>query len=191
MSAQATTTPVEVDTELAVLHVALERLQERRGWQVDTILGIADGRRVYRGRRRGWDITLEDALARLAGKMDERDVRYGRTPRQALEELAAIDREIAENRAEADKLEAVYQEHRWSRFFVVTSSAGHVHCSMFCSTCRPTTTYGWLPHLSGRSEEEAVEELGATLCSVCFPSAPVEWVGGKITRAKAERIAAR
>ena len=45
--------------------------------------------------------------------------------------------------AEEAKLQEAYTG--WSRFFLVTSSTGHVHSSTSCSTCRPTTTYGWLP----------------------------------------------
>lgn len=78
----------------------------------------------------------------------------------------------------------------WSRFFLVTSSKGHIHSSMSCSTCRPTTSYGWLPELSGRTEADCVAEFGAALCTVCYPSAPVEWVGGFISKADAERRAA-
>lgn len=81
------------------------------------------------------------------------------------------------------KLEELYTG--WSRFFLVTSSNGHVHSSMHCSTCRPTTTYGWLPELSGSTEAEAVADLGSNLCSVCFPTAPVEHQGGKLTAAQA------
>jgi hypothetical protein len=73
---------------------------------------------------------------------------------------------------------------------LVTSSNGHVHSSMYCSTCRPTTTYGWLPELSGKTEADAVDELGPNLCSVCFPTAPTDWVGGKITKSQAEKRAA-
>lgn len=90
--------------------------------------------------------------------------------------------------AEIDALQALYTG--WSRFFLVTSSAGHIHSSMHCSSCRYTTTYGWLPELSGKTEGEAVEAHGPALCSVCFPSAPVEHVGGKITKAQAARKAA-
>lgn len=61
----------------------------------------------------------------------------------------------------------------WSRFFLVPD--GHIHSSMACHSCRPTTQFGWLPHLSGKSEEEAVNEHGPHLCTHCFPSAPVEW----------------
>ena len=61
----------------------------------------------------------------------------------------------------------------WSRFFAVPG--GHIHSSMNCSTCQWTTTYGWLPDVSGLDEEAAVEAHGALLCTICFPSAPVEW----------------
>lgn len=86
------------------------------------------------------------------------------------------------------KLDMLYTG--WSRFFLVTSSAGHVHSSTGCHTCRDTTTYGWMPELSGKSEAEAVAELGAVLCSACFPTAPVAHQGGKITKAQASKLAA-
>lgn len=57
----------------------------------------------------------------------------------------------------------------WSRFFHVV----HIHKSMNCSSFRPTTKIGWLPQLSGRTEIEAVAEQGESLCTICFPSAPV------------------
>jgi predicted RNA-binding Zn-ribbon protein involved in translation (DUF1610 family) len=58
----------------------------------------------------------------------------------------------------------------WNRFFLVQ----HIHNSMHCSSFRPTTRVGWLPDVSGLTEAEAVAEHGATLCTICFPSAPVE-----------------
>jgi hypothetical protein len=78
----------------------------------------------------------------------------------------------------------------WSRFFLVTSSAGHVHSSTGCHTCRYSTTYGWMPELSGKTEAEAVAKLGPALCSMCFPTAPVAHQGGKITKAAAVKLAA-
>lgn len=44
---------------------------------------------------------------------------------------------------------------------------------------RATTKVGWLPEVSGLTEAEAVAEYGAILCTICFPSAPVEWTRGK------------
>lgn len=80
----------------------------------------------------------------------------------------------------------------WSRFWLVTSSDGHIHRNRWCSTCRPRTAFALLPELSGLDESEAVEAYGSILCSVCFPSAPVEWTTGEAkakTAAKEKRAA--
>ena len=50
---------------------------------------------------------------------------------------------------------------------------------MSCHTCRPRTTFGWLPSLSGKDEATAVADQGAILCTACYPSAPIEWTRGK------------
>jgi len=76
----------------------------------------------------------------------------------------------------------------WSRFFLVTNSGGHIHRDQSCTTCFPTTQYGWLYELSGLTEAEAVEEYGEILCSICYPSAPVEWTNG-VNKKDAERKA--
>lgn len=73
----------------------------------------------------------------------------------------------------------------WSRFFLVPD--GHIHSSMGCSTCFPTTQFMWLYELSGLTEAQAVAEYGEILCSVCYPSAPVEWTNGVNKRDAAQR----
>ena len=108
--------------------------------------------------------------------------------------IAKCDEHIAELEAEAAPFHALYREHRWSRFFLVLNTNGHIHSDTSCSTCFITTEFGWLPQLSGLTEADAVEQQGEILCSVCFPSAPVEWTNGtsKATKdAKAEREAAK
>jgi hypothetical protein len=75
----------------------------------------------------------------------------------------------------------------WSRYFLVVSSAGLIHDSMDCHTCnkgRKPTEFALLPELSGTDHTTAVAALGPSLCSVCYPSAPVEWTD-------TERIPAR
>ncbi|WAC50243.1 hypothetical protein [Frigoribacterium sp. SL97] len=61
----------------------------------------------------------------------------------------------------------------WTRYFVTTGSDPHVHNTRSCSTCRPTTEFGWLTDQSGMSEDELVELAGDEACTVCMPSAPV------------------
>jgi len=65
----------------------------------------------------------------------------------------------------------------WSRYFLVTSSTGHIHSSQSCHTCNKgqnATTFALVYAMSDMSAEIAVELLGPSLCSVCFPNAPVE-----------------
>ena len=83
--------------------------------------------------------------------------------------------------------EASAKYEGWSRFFIVKNAGGHIHWTMSCSTCYPTTDFGWLPNLSGLTEADAVEEWGGILCSVCFPSAPVEHTDGVNKKTAAEK----
>jgi hypothetical protein len=177
--------------------------------------GYAGAKYYYRGRRRVTDMTLPEAEQRVAEALKYADAwKAGHSHKEAdgyvstdwhgyvgllaprdiegarddLVELAEQRQLIAGLKHAISEAEQRYTG--WSRFFLVTSSAGHVHSSMHCSTCRLTTTYGWLPELSGQSETEAVAKLGPNLCSVCFPSAPVDHVGGKLTKAQAAKFAA-
>lgn len=61
----------------------------------------------------------------------------------------------------------------WSRAFLVSNSNGHVHSSMNCSSCFPTTRYEWVTDFSGKNEDEIIEAAGERACTVCFPNAPV------------------
>jgi len=84
------------------------------------------------------------------------------------EQITALE---AERQLKSDAyLEAEKLYKGWSRFFLVQ----HIHSNTHCSSFRPTTRIGWLPNVSGLTEAEAVKEHGATLCTICFPSAPVE-----------------
>lgn len=98
--------------------------------------------------------------------------------------------EIAALRSEAAPYEAEYVARRWSRFFLVKNTGGHIHSSMDCPTCFPTTTFAWLPRLSGLTEADAVTDQGEILCSICFPTAPSSWTSG-VSRADAEAKAER
>jgi hypothetical protein len=108
------------------------------------------------------------------------------------EKFEKYDAISAKYRAKKEEInEAEKQYKGWSRFFLV--HGGHIHSSMDCSTCNKVgkaTSFGWLPELSGLTEADAVAQHGAILCTVCFPSAPVEWTNG-VSHKDAERLAKR
>jgi Skp family chaperone for outer membrane proteins len=106
------------------------------------------------------------------------------------EELAAAQARLDAVNAEIRPLEDEWlRRGRWSRFFLVTNSGGHIHSTMACTTCFATTQFAWLPALSGLTEADAVEAHGEILCSVCFPSAPVAWTSGVAKTVQADRDA--
>lgn len=109
------------------------------------------------------------------------------TNRYAAQTPAAIDARLAEVESEAAALRArlevldaeaaaIATEYRrrggWTRSYLV--SGGHLHKTTACSTCYPTTSFYFLPALSGSDEAQIVEEAGERACTVCFPSAPVD-----------------
>lgn len=130
--------------------------------EAGTYITTGDGRR-----RAGFADALE-----LLGEEHAKVVEF----RAKVAEAAAARKAIGEH-------EANYTG--WDRFYLVVSSAGHIHRSMNCSTCYDTTGYALIPSLSCATEAEAVALAGPNLCSVCYPAAPVADVGGKITQALA------
>jgi hypothetical protein len=195
----------ETDTRLAEVYGEILRLRNRQAGNREQLMYHAGLRKRYTTRSKyTWtndgdfvEVSFPDALDRVQAMLAESGDEYfnplsrGGTIQQVRDNLDKLDQleiDIAKAEGEYMELEAAYTG--WSRFFLVTSSRGHIHSSMGCSTCRPTTTYGWLPGLSGLTETDAVAEHGPALCSVCFPTAPVEMVGGWITAAQAQRRAA-
>lgn len=189
--------PQQVDTEIAALWTTLYDKMHRLSLFAQSAKSQAGAEFYYRGRQYVTDMTLAQAEEILAADIeacdddtsDYRQIRKGHhlgSIRRVVEGLAEVRATISEIKAQIAELEERYTG--WSRFFLVTSSKGHIHRSMNCSTCRPTTTYGWLPNLSGRTEADCVEEFGPALCSVCYPTAPVEWTLAEITKATAAKV---
>lgn len=140
--------------------------------------------RIYSGTdRKGYSVILVKTG-------DIRDVPCNLAYALPFADASARDRYEAANAA-VHAAEAAIDAHEvnytgWSRFFLVTSSAGHVHSSLHCSTCYPTTAYAPVVALSGADEAEALELVCDTLCSVCFPS--VKGKPAKITKAQARKL---
>lgn len=207
-------TPRETDEQLAELYHMLYDAEDRLTRIGSTLLNVAGAEYYYRGRQRVTDMQVEEAQEKVQAlvsrwdayaadpantiteddgwthpdyrKWDGPMVREIDTGRDYLAKYEEQEAKINELEASITKLQSTYTG--WSRFFLVTSSPGHIHSHMSCSTCRPTTRFGWLPQLSGKGEAEAVKELGPTLCTVCFPSAPTKWTEGKkLTAAQAAK----
>lgn len=105
---------------------------------------------------------------------------------EQLARLTAAEETLVTAKAALTAHEAKYTG--WARFFLVTSSAGHVHSSTSCSTCYITTRFALRTDLSAQSATEAIEALGETLCTVCFPEAPIAGKPKKITKAAAAKL---
>ncbi len=173
---------VEVDTELGRIHTALYEAYSNLERNKLSLANHADIRPVYVTRnRREVTQTAEELVEIIQTKVASGTVaRYNvEAAEKTIAKRNEIVAEIKELKAEQAPLDAEFAAAPWSRFFLVTSSAGgHIHSSMHCSSCNFRTGFSWLPTLSGLSEKDAVAAHGAILCTVCYPSAPVEWTMG-------------
>lgn len=153
----STLSPVEIDTALAEIYTRLYANWDANALNEAHIDDMTNGLQKYLDGDRSYSSYTQEALDRLLLKRDH---------------LRMESRRIL---AESHPYQAEYNRRPWTRFYLVRNNGGHIHSSMYCSTCYPTTRFGWLPELSGQTEAEAVAAHGAILCTVCYPSAPTEW----------------
>lgn len=176
---------VEIDTRLSEIHEAVWKAEQ----EIESLLRILN--RI--AGRKSWDepLRLSELLTmQTEGTLPEYSHTWRRRPADVFAAITEQQAIIAALHDEAAPLNALYAEHRWSRFFLVTNDNGHIHSSMHCSTCYITTMFAWLPALSDQTEAEAVAAHGGILCSVCFPTAPTEWTD-QPSHAKAAAMAER
>lgn len=179
---------VETDTKLAELDGVYAQLESRMARTISELHSIAGDRQdvIRTGRTivRSWQRTLASVLT--ACQTGDVESWNATVAAEVAASYADVHAKIQANRTEADKLEAIHAQHGWSRFFLVLNNNGHLHSDMSNYRCSrtPTTAHGWNPGLSGATEAEAVADLGPLLCTVCFPSAPIEWTVGKPKAAK-------
>ena len=139
-----TATPSEIDEELA-------RLGIEHAKATDTVNTLTA--RVHR--------LVNDGMAEYATELKPRIDQARQT--------------IAECEAAAHPLDAEFERRGgWTRAWLVLNTGGHVHRTMQCRTCFPSTRFAWLTQLSGHDETEIVEQAGKAACTECYPSAPVE-----------------
>lgn len=185
--------PIEVDTELSDLHVSYATVERRIRRLLDSL-----HRAVNDTKDHGfWRMDDGEAVLAAAAKAEEVRVEKSWVARDIEKELASLDTYTADAndlKQQMRPLNALWAEHRWTRFFLATSNNGHVHSSMDCPTCNregKPTEFAWQPHMSGKTETEAVAEYGMIMCTVCFPTAPADPAFKLEPRAKREAREAR
>jgi hypothetical protein len=171
------------DARLADHHLQAARLRSRIDAKWAEMHRAAGDRQRYQGKTRVWD-------------MDQHAVRAALVTRPAgpalTAELAGLHNELSPLLAEIDQMDKIYAASPWARFFECGNPDGHIHSSLRgCKTVYWDTMMIWCPELSARTEAEAVEKLGPHLCTVCFPSAPVEWHQSKADTEREANAAAK
>lgn len=169
--------PANIDAELARLHGEIYTLQASRASDYEylarDVARLVYNRRGFRDSASAREVAeaIEDLRATPEG---ERNPMH----RQLLTRADAIARKDAQIDERREQMQPYNKEFDrrggWNRAFLVTNGNGHVHKSMNCSTCRPTTQFYWVTEMSAKTEAEIVEEAGERACTCCFPSAPVD-----------------
>lgn len=162
----------EIDVVLAGLYGDQVAVEQRLAGRREQMHVMAGDRRQFtgRGQARTWKMSFGSAM-----QYCQLQAQAGRQDYQAaLDGWTKLIGEQGMIRAARQGLEALYLAAPWSRFFEVANPDGHIHRSMGCSTCWPTTVFTWHPELSGLTVDEAVAQLGPFLCQVCFPAAKAE-----------------
>jgi hypothetical protein len=98
---------------------------------------------------------------------------------KAVETIKALNVERGELFDEVAPLNEAYRAQRWTRFYLVTNSNGHVHTSTECETCFADTDFGWLTQFSGTEQDEMGKLSGDAACARCFPNLPAEVMKAK------------
>lgn len=179
MTDLTTWTPAEVDTALAEVQERMQPVLDRRWHAIDD---IADAKALLRaidvGRYRGYRSReeLDRDIERARAVLDRAD-----------EELAALHEEARPYNEEFTR------RGGWTRAWLVDNTGGHVHKTRDCSTCFERTRFGWLPQVSGFTEDEIVALAGEGACTVCYPTAPAEVLNNpmalELPKRREERLA--
>lgn len=163
---------VKTDTRLAEIYEAsldLKGQQERLAYDIHRSGGSVNTAPKYSGKK-VWARSLDEAMTDFDGQTYDRA-----TWERSVAKYQANEQKLDALDKEAGELNTVYLDAgTWTRAFLVTNKGGHVHRSMSCSTCYPTTRFFWLPEYSGSDEDQIVDDAGERACTVCYPSAPVK-----------------
>lgn len=164
MADMTTMTPVEIDTELAEINARFYA-KMRDVHLSRRYLEAAEANRADAEKRGRADLVNYD---------DKNIAHYKAKVAEHLKAALEISKEGAPHDAEFKR------RGGWFRAWLVDNTSGHIHSSMECSTCYPSTEFVWLPEYSGRTEPELITDARSMACTICFPDAPVDTRPGLI-----------
>jgi hypothetical protein len=170
-----------VDTRIADAYMSWRNARSRVDQQFNRIYHYVLPRRMQHPNTQLMVVDGETQAATMGSIKEIFEVGAPDVPPSSNPYIAGLFDEYDQDYQKMVDADATYREESeryegWSRFFMVPD--GHIHSSMGCPTCNKmgnSTRFNWLPQLSGLGEADAVAEHGAVLCTVCFPSAPVEY----------------
>lgn len=180
-----TATPVEIDTQM--LHEMSDEMwashkAERAMISMQHGIGRRDNFQTWRQNKYGIYKNAADERMAHTFVMSTVDTMIAEGDKYALRNRDDYDAEMQKYATAREHLHAIKTEFDarggWTRYYLVVSSSGHVHRHMDCFTCnngKEPTSFALYPSLSGSTVAQAVAKLGATLCTHCFPEAPVEY----------------
>lgn len=177
-------TPAEID------NILVQAMMERASAEA-TIESRTRHEEIFQER-----ITLYE---RMPDRPTENAKFFAQQLEKARNNLSEVQKALSEARETLERTSAVMRETsteyekrgRWNRYFLVLNPGGHIHSSMSCTTCFPTTTYAWLPDVAAMKPAELIELAGEKACTVCFPDAPVDVLRRPSKLEAPERKAAR
>jgi hypothetical protein len=106
-------------------------------------------------------------VERLAKREAEDKLYYGEDKMLA---EARID--LARAREDEQTIHAEFKRRGgWTRYWLVANADGHIHRNRACPQTYITTEWRFPFTLSGKTEDEMIEEVGHMACLVCFPQA--------------------
>jgi hypothetical protein len=76
----------------------------------------------------------------------------------------------------------------WARYYVVDNNNGHLHTSTACQNTYETTSWVWMPGMSGLTHAQAVDEGGSLSCLTCFGEFREEIEMGRAPRFETPRM---
>jgi hypothetical protein len=139
-------------------------------------------------------LDLLELEADQLGRHIARLTKSGRDPRA----LKSAQAQYQATSDAANAMRAYYLTQGWTRYFLVPD--GKIHKSVHCKTCNhyfvstgwSQTRFQWLTEFSGTTPEDMIKMHATTMCTVCFPAAPLDPAYQEaIRKTAAEKQAAR